>query len=246
MPGAWSSIISSAASYLGNKSANDSTNRANLRNTQLNNALQDKLSRTGHQREVIDLKAAGLNPILSARGAGAPQPSSAAAKVEPKPSIGSAAINAAQIALLHSQARKTSAEALNSELQEPYNRAIADVYSSILGAPAVAGKALGHVATGYGMYRGAKAVGRFMRQRKAKKSSISKPVSRKSKFIRFRGGSNSRSAIRRKSGLKFHERVDKSTGEIKPRWSRAEALRKAGESTKYGLRRFGGRRLRFR
>ena len=55
------------------------------------------------------------------------------------------------------------------------------------------------------MYRGAKAVGRFMRQRKAKKSSISKPVSRNSKFIRSRGGSNSRSAIRRKAGLKFHQ-----------------------------------------
>ena len=174
MPGAWSSIISSAASYLGNKSANDSTNAANLRNTQLNNELQERLSRTGHQREVKDLRAAGLNPILSARGSGSPQPSSAAAKVEPKPSLGSAAINAAQIALLHSQARKTSAEALNAELQEPYNRAISDVYSSILGAPAVAGKALGHVATGYGMYRGAKAVGRFMRKRKAKGSSLPK------------------------------------------------------------------------
>ena len=88
-----------------------------------------------------DLRAAGLNPILSARGAGAPQPASAAAKVEPKPSLGSAAINAAQIQLLHSQSRKTSAEALNTELQEPYNRAMSDVYSSILGVPAVGLKA---------------------------------------------------------------------------------------------------------
>ena len=60
------------------------------------------------------------------------------------------------------------------------------------------------------------------------------------------GGSNSRSAIRRKAGLKFHETVDRSTGEIKPRFNRAEALRKAAKSTKYGLRRFGGRRFRFR
>ena len=81
-----------------------------------------------------------------------------------------------------------------------------------------------------------------MRQRKAKNASVPKSVSRKSKFIRSRGGSNSRSALRRKSGLKFHEKVNKSTGEIKPRWNRAEALRKAAESTKYGLRRFGGRR----
>ena len=73
MGGFWSSIISSAASYLSSKSANDSTNAANLRNTKLNNQLQDTLSRTGHQREVKDLRAAGLNPVLSARGAGAPQ-----------------------------------------------------------------------------------------------------------------------------------------------------------------------------
>ena len=124
MGGFWANALSSVANYFSSKSANDSTNRANLRNTRLNNELQDTLSRTGHQREVKDLKAAGLNPILSAKSAGAPQPSSAAAKVEPKPSLGSAAINAAQIQLLKSQARKTSAEALNTELQEPYNRAL--------------------------------------------------------------------------------------------------------------------------
>ena len=38
-----------------------------------------------------DLKSAGLNPILSARSAGAPIGSSAAAKVEPiKPNVGQA------------------------------------------------------------------------------------------------------------------------------------------------------------
>ena len=123
---------------------------------------------------------------------------------------------------------------------------MSDVYSSILGVPAVGAKAAGGLASAYGMYRGVKGVSRMLRARKAKKSSLSKPVSRKSKFIRSRGGSNSRSALRRKSGLKFHEKVDRSTGEIKPRWNRAEALRKAAKSTKYGLRRFGGRRFRFR
>ena len=109
------------------------------------------------------------------------------------------------------------------------------------------------------MYQGARAVSRMLKRRKAKTTqSRSSSVSRDSllsrdkfrrKFRRKllrRGGSNSRSAIRSKSGLKFHERVDRSTGEIKPRWSRAEALRKAAKSTKYGLRRFGGRRFRFR
>ena len=147
--------------------------------------------------------------------------------------------------MLQAQSRKTTAEAVNTELQQPYNEAMADLYNSVIGGAAATGKTLGSAATGLGMYQGAKAVSRMLKARKAKKASISKPVSRKSKFIRSRGGSNSRSAIRRKDGLKFHEKVDRSTGEIKPRFNRAEALRKAAKSTKYGLRRFGGRR-RFR
>ena len=60
------------------------TNKNNLQVTAANNSFQERMSRTAHQREVKDLKTAGLNPILSARSAGAPVGSSAAAKTEPE------------------------------------------------------------------------------------------------------------------------------------------------------------------
>lgn len=70
-------LLGAAASYFGQKEAND-TNKDLARE---NTAFQERMSNTAHQRQVADLKAAGLNPILAANG-GASTPSGTSATVQ--------------------------------------------------------------------------------------------------------------------------------------------------------------------
>lgn len=102
----------------------DETNAFNAEQAKLNREWQEKMSNSAHQREVADLRLAGLNPILSGTGgmgSHTPSGSSAsgvAAQVEnPVGNAAASALAAAQIDAVLADIKVKEAQAENIEAQ---------------------------------------------------------------------------------------------------------------------------------
>ncbi|QCQ85123.1 DNA pilot protein [Blackfly microvirus SF02] len=74
-------MIGEAITAIGSYFSAKDTNKANEKMAREQMAFQERMSSTAHQREVADLKAAGLNPILSAGGDGSSTPPGARAEM---------------------------------------------------------------------------------------------------------------------------------------------------------------------
>lgn len=106
-----------------------------------NREFQNQMSSTAHQREVHDLKLAGLNPILSAGGRGASSPSG---NMAPASSLGQAFGGASSRAIqrqsMKAQVANTNAIAATNAIDAKYKE---DAYQVYRKSPVVKGAVIG-------------------------------------------------------------------------------------------------------
>ena len=110
-------MLDAILGYLGQQDTNasqesiaNSANYASAEQAQINRDFQERLSNSAYQRQVADMSAAGLNPMLAyMKGGGASSPAGSVGNVI-APQYTSPITGAAQYKLTSAQASKTEAE----------------------------------------------------------------------------------------------------------------------------------------
>lgn len=104
------------------------TSALEVHETRQNRRFQRNMSNTAHQREVKDLIAAGLNPVLSANH-GASTPGGDSANIPQLPSLSAKLLDRANVELLQSQKANVDADTSAKTLQ---NHANSEMYETDL------------------------------------------------------------------------------------------------------------------
>lgn len=128
----WAPIAAAGATALGSLIGGERRNQAQIASAREQMAFQERLSRTAHQRQIKDLRAAGLNPILSAKYGGASTPPGAQAQIQdtitPALQSGLAVYQGqADVAKKRAETEKIAEEAASAHLQYLRDNATWDV-----------------------------------------------------------------------------------------------------------------------
>lgn len=110
----WPAIIAGAAGLIGGIWSNQSNAKEARRNRQ----FQERMSSTSHQREVADLRRAGINPMLrQMSGASTPSGDRAEMRDPVGPAVSSAVMMKAQLGLVKAQTEREIASAMLTQQQ---------------------------------------------------------------------------------------------------------------------------------